>query len=382
MNAATNLLDVLRSHADAVQTFRADVTMVRKQGSDRQQIGKALRQMAEYARQAEPAAVIDGLIRNAEFSETVRPPETQRLRYFWSAPDKARLDFLGPSADADAAEAPGRENAKVFVGDRWKSYRVHSAPVPITAEPATLVIHKEDPTNGIWIEVARGAGIRVPQNFKYKDIPTHPLSPWAAGMTQMPWEELLGRIDEESIEHSTAPPPSGSTALPMLEMATEHDARWKLPLNRWRVWFDPAHGFCIVALESRGLTRHGFGFSGELVYLRSHLAEWSDPIKLADGTEFFRRCVCREYQQSLAAMDNIPSEADDWPLTTYEDLRDEYTFSDIAINEPADKGSFDVTPMVGTNVIDEIEGYRYYVGSAGEELQKTTLNPRNPGCVR
>jgi hypothetical protein len=102
--------------------------------------------------------------------------------------------------------------------------------------------------------------------------------------------------------------------------------------------------------------------------------EWSDIVPLDGGVFFPHTCRLKHYR--LYA---VPETNERLGIQrAYEHVVRTFTFSNVKINQPLDEQLFVLNPPVGTNVVDEIAGHRYLVGSAGEQLQKTALQLREP----
>jgi hypothetical protein len=194
---------------------------------------------------------------------------------------------------------------------------------------------------------------------------------------QISWEDLLARMPLDSAIESSEPLPSGGDPLPMLELTTTAPRegllrKTGLPRCRLRVWFDPQHDYCPVRFESDILEKNEADATHQ--YIHWDVIEWSDFRRLPDG--IVQPFHCAIHWHTFFGLPRNTGSDDRFPAISYNTKTTDCVLSDVRINEPLDGALFELAPPRGTHVRDELAGFAYIVGSAGEELEKRALQER------
>jgi hypothetical protein len=141
------------------------------------------------------------------------------------------------------------------------------------------------------------------------------------------------------------------------------------PTYRLRLWLDPDLAYMPVRMECQAVAWDAD--QGAPFFLAKQILEWTEPVEPQPGINMASRAVMRWFTSYPQVRDN--QDPENWPLKNYEDIVREFRFSNIRVNEPIPPGLFIIAPPPATFVIDRISGFRYVVGSAGEELEKSAL---------
>jgi hypothetical protein len=354
----SELLAVLKARAGSVQTFQAEVKVVTSQdGRDRQRYGKDRLRYLEWARQQQRTkAQLADLEKVAKYFLGPPPPaHTWGYRYYAQRSGELRIERLAFARGA-AQPTDARPDVRVYRGDRWLLLGNNQTDLTVLQQ------HAESP----FFEVARGEALFpgfVTRHHKAR------LSSRSLGIAQVPWGEVLQVFDADSATDLREPLPSGGPARPVLLVSDALVKDMGLRPCRVRLWFDPDQGHMPLRLEYQELEVHSV--DGKPYYLTKAVAEWSEPAALPAGLVFPHKAVLSFYDRF--APSGKGDNPDKWPGQSYEVSRQTFTFSKVRVNEPLDPTLFAVKPPPGTNVTDEVSGYAYVVGSAGEELRKTAL---------
>jgi len=366
---SSDLIDILKARAGAVESFKADVSVTDMSGNGRQDLAVAMRQFSVWLKLHHPdwLAKYD---RSRSLIEEPSPPNTTAYRYFFQNPGRLRLEIYQTVMGSSAPASPGQLVAiKVYTGDRWQQY-VPAAQLSNGKKPDQLDIHAKSRSDIPDVEVARCQGAFLDHRLKRIAKPSRE----ALAFAQVPWPELVRLMDPRQATVLHEPLPSGGANLPVLQMGTEPWKDTGSAVVRIKIWFDPDHAYMPLRLECLDyildrLTRKHH-------YERSFVAEWNDPMLLSSVGLFFpRSCRIARYYGFATPVDGIDS--NDWPYRTYEIAAARIVFSDVSLNDSFDRSLFAITPATGTTVTDEVSGYHYVIGSAGEQLRKTALEWRS-----
>ncbi|MGE3313947.1 MAG: hypothetical protein AB7O26_02445 [Planctomycetaceae bacterium] len=364
----SQLIDVLQSRSDSVKTFAADIVVVSRPGEEIPALAAERRRYADWVDKQHPELAKQ----NADFRAGIDrmqsgPTVTYRYRYMADAKGRIRVERLSDPSEKNAPQ-PGVVSLRIFTGSEWKSY-MESTDVETGGRTADLTIQEKDRENLSWHEIARGLGVFLSPRFRFDSL-SFDLSPRSEAVQVVRWEELIRNLPGDSTHEEDSMPPGGGDAKPSLILETKPHKDTGKGVLRFQAWFDPQHAFTLCGLTANNLEPAG---EGRWDHLKNYDVQWSDPAEI-DSLPVFRECRVRFFEHFPTTDDSKPDK--EWGHRAYH-IRDfAYTFTNIRINGPLDPASFDVTPVAGTNVIDESKGYVYVVGKAGEELQKTAISER------
>jgi hypothetical protein len=132
---------------------------------------------------------------------------------------------------------------------------------------------------------------------------------------------------------------------------------------QFKIWLDPDAAYRLCGVECA--LGQIDGRAGEVRYVVSWRAVWNGS-----------NCDIHHYEQ-LQVPNESPAMAD-WRTEAFETMIDSYSLEQpspaLLRDANIEIGVFDVTPVTGTNVIDEIEGVRYVIGNAEQILEKSALD--------
>ncbi len=349
-----SLWDVLAARGGAVQTFRADVRITPRPGADRGRLADAQTAYLQWRRTHFPGEseeprrkYIAALRRNAVAASTF-------YHYYAKMPDKIRFE-LYKDASSGGTGGLGQLGLEIYTGDRWESdYRA--------SHPKNAVIVGRQASNNLpLLEIARGAAA---DTWELEGC-----SAATEATKQVHWSELLGLLDRATATESQKPLPGRKVLRPFLEVRSKrHTGQYGngRRLYRLRLWFEPAHDYLPRRMECQYMSLNGEG------YVPSKVVEWSGFTRLSDGSEFAKQCVERRYDPFQLVEPDKPQES--WTTRAYEVIVNQFEFTDVHVNQPLDDALFKMEPTRGTFVIDQVSGYQYTVGSAGQQLRKTALD--------
>ncbi len=362
---ATSMLEVLKARAGAAQTFQADVQVTTTAGGDRPRYAQHLRTLAAWYRKNQPELAADNIDQQAKYMTYMPPPQTTFYRYYAQPGGPLRIEEYGGPSEG-GREAFDREPIlRIYTGDRWLVFTPQSRLGKSTTQHQ-MMIHTGYQGQIPSFEIARGQAVNASHELRQ----TLSLSARSQAVAQVDWEEFLRLVSPEATTILRQPLPGGGPPLPLLQVGT---AAWKdtgLGLCRARVWFDPAHGYMPVRLESQHLQTTGV--PGKYSYHPQEVVEWTRPVRLPGGLYVPQQATHRVYVHSYLPADGVDQK--NRPAHSYEMAVNHITFSNIRVNEPLSRSLFTVKPPPSTSVRDEVRGYHYVVGSAGEELRKTAFS--------
>ncbi len=355
------LFDVLKAQTESVDTFAAQVRFTDMVGKDVAGFSAAQLELARWIRKHEPNLPAENLEKSALAPDMPSLPP-RFFRYYAQRPGKIRIEDYGEGENAYAREP----NLQVFVGDRWQHFTPKSRLRP--GEQTTRMSIIPGDWGGLpGFETARGQAL--PTAILQVGAK---LSERAKAMGQVSWSEFfLVASKDRTVARDAVP--GGNKPKPRLELMLPPHAKVGRSLYRVRIWFDPDNGYAPLRLECSNL--EPAGGKDNWTYLPDLVAEWSDPVRLSNGTMFPRACVLRTYRPFRQPVEGV-MDSEEWPAQNYELRVHRFQFSDIRVNEPLDASLFKIVPPTGTHVVDEVSGHHYFVGSTGEQLKKEALAHR------
>jgi hypothetical protein len=366
---AGDLRDVLQSRTESMKTFQADVDVVARPGQDLPDLAEERRRYAAWVDKNHPELAKD----NAQFRAGIErmlksPTTTYKYKYAVDGAGRIRVERLSDPSEKDAPQ-PGVVSVRLFNGDEWKSY-MESTDRTTGQRKAGLSIRPQERENLSWIEIARGLGIFASPKFQFNAL-KFDVSRRAAAAQVLGWSEVFRNLPLETSREESSFPPGGGDAKPSLVFESKPYLETGKGLFRLQVWFEPSHGFAICGLTASDLEPAG---DGKWDFLPNYTIDWSDPAEVG-AVPLYRRSRIRFYEHTPVTDDTKPNEQ--WAQRAFNTHDFEDTFSNIRVNETVNPADFEITPIAGTNVIDEPKGYTYVVGKAGEELEKTAISERD-----
>src|SRR5260370_7722959 len=231
-----------------------------------------------------------------------------------------------------------------------------------------MIVGKGPPQGTEWsfLEVARGHA--VPSDMTITTALK--LSTQAKATAQIPWEEYWELSGRGGTSELSEPLPNGKDALPVLQLVSPNWKDWGYGPVRVRVWFDPKQAYLPVRMTIEDDLPDG---QGRHSYYRSRVVEWSKPVTLPNGVVFAAACKIRIFDRQVQF---FGEKQDDFLWKDFEATIWDIQFSEVSFNEALADSHFEFSPPEGTNVIDQVAGYRYSVGSAGAQLGKSAIDFR------
>lgn len=362
LGVAADLVEVLRARAEAVHTFRADVHLSFSEGAERAAFVKDNLAFTQWGIKKRMISQEEAAVRDTSIRSMLQPDRQADEHYRYSA------DSSGKMRVELALGTPKKSIVFVYTGSVWR-YLVTSGAdpaVPARAPQMGLNSRLAELSYGKWLEVARGNAIPMDTRRAAR----HGFSETAQAVQQVSWQEIVDHCDPVDIVQTQAASPRGGSQQPMLELTSRPSAE-DVPIGpvRVRVWFDPAKGYCPSHLQVFEAASDEERTAWD--YVIAHAVDWSD-IATVDGVTLPLTARVKDYQKFA-----MPQANDRLGLEkAYEYSIRTFTFSNVAVNAPLDDSCFIIDPPPGTNVIDDVAGEAYIVGSMGEQLHKTALRER------
>jgi hypothetical protein len=354
-------LEVLKTLSRGAQTFQAQVKVIESDGSGKKDLAKDTRLFANWLSREKPNLPWRENEKLAERLDKTDPPRVNFFRYQAQRPGFIRIEDYGRADSAEVAFARKPE-LMVYSDERWHNYM---PPERIPKSSLGSFWVPEFLANVPEFDVATNQAIRASAFIKR--------SGRAIATNEIPWEEFFSLVSLNNARDLQVPLHSGAPPLPVLEMTTAppgpHTA---LGSFRVRIWFDPKRNYAPLRMECDHLSP--IAENDSFSYRHEAIAEWSDPIQLSNGTTFHQKCALRLFAQSIPPVVGVDS--DRWPEKAHEFVVKEFQFMNVRVNEPIDPSLFKLVPPPNTNVIDDVAGYHYVIGSAGELIKKEALQRR------
>lgn len=366
---ASDLRSILQARIADLRPFHAEVVVVRKAGPDVERLKQMRRRYADWIDGHRPDLAQD----NQEFRSDIERQSSSwssvwRYDYRTAADGRIRAQHL-PDENEKHAPKLGVLSLRIFTGEGWKSYM--EAPNEATGgRKAGLTLKSTDQENLSWHEVARGRGIFLSPPLQFESL-KFVVSRRAASLQMLDWSEVLNNMPADRSSTEISIPPAGQEPMPSLILESKLFRETGKGLFRVQVWFDPKHGLTPCGLIASDLQQGG---KDQWKFLPSYVIDWSEPNDIG-ATTIYGKCRIRHFNSFATPDEATPFE--EWEDVAYNTQEFDYTFSNIRIDEPVDEGLFDITPIPGTNVIDQPQGYVYIAGKAGEQLEKTALSERD-----
>jgi hypothetical protein len=367
------IADLLRARAQSWETLQAQMIVSYRAGADLESYDQDQDVLEQYF-------VRKGMMTVEELEEERKlrqRPFTmvgECLRYYATRNGPLRMERFGEPVNGQFPQSV-KPSVTVWTGDRWKNLvpagRFQPGRAPM------MQVHLE---SGKYPPTEVFCGNALPLNVPLcRELGLERDAAVLAPNDQLGWVEAVSRFPMERAVESVEPLPRGGPALPMLELQTSLPqkapaSQWGMPGRRVRIWLDPAQDYCPVRCEVDFLEPDEVG--GNHRYIHRDVVEWSDFVRLPSGFVLASHCTEHVYLHfSLPSGDENRT-----PAKAYNTKDIDAVLSNVRINEPLAKSLFDVVPPTGTHVRDDVVGYAYLVGSAGEELEKIALAEPQPSA--
>jgi len=365
--ADSKLLPIIQARLGSVRTFQADITVVDRAGADTAKLAGDFLRRADWLKKHKNDDATN-LRKSARQLQQPYPETSTVYRYYADKSGWFRIEeFRSPPEEG--AELKSKEAAviRIFKGDRWQEY------TPRADAPHEITIHADNRVPVPFFDVARGEAVFATDLEQMTGVD---VGKTARITGQLDWQELLNALPpQQRIVDLNEPLIAAGAPRPVLQLSWPSKEKVAPgPSFRAKLWLDPDHGYmparlqCDLPYENK--------ITGGIDFLRSTLVEWSDPRKTADGTEFAHSCTMRFYYRWPPPLEGMDDQSK-WPYVAYEEMVHEFRFSNVRLNFPFEPSLFQVSGPPGTNVADEVSGYAYVLGAAGEQLDKTALGLRN-----
>jgi hypothetical protein len=368
LSAGNDSLDcwaILAARAQSMRTFQADVLVEQRAGADRQRLAEEINRLADEIQRTQGMKGAHHVKSAREGAKSMAAPYSRLsnvFRYLAQPPDLFRLEQfgLGKAGEPDFAIEP---IVRIFAFDRWSDYVPASRIEGQGEHKNQLLVRRVAPRPWQFLEVMRGQCVPT-EGVIGPDVKP---SARASALGQLSWTDLRALISPDSLEQRQEPLPQGKELLPFL---TAGVAKYETGYSwRVRLWLDPSHGYHPLRLECQ------FGrvnpITKEFMYLPYFTYTWSDFLELANGMAVAQRCDYQMYQLYSRVEPGKPDET--WVDESFEIAGGTARFTNIKVDAPLQDGAFRLVPSPETDVIDQVKGELYAVGSTGEILEKHAL---------
>lgn len=355
-----SLKQLLEARVDAIDSLKASVAFTRRPGKDVTVFSANQKKFAEWLRAVEHDAETADQVQAR--SALLDKPRASPTRYFLFHGNGGRCraeEFSGPSLNAPA------RSLQVFTGNQWqmltpRSAKYRNPEMTITGDyRATLPA----------IDVARGVALPVDARLAvHLPVPKEALASGSLSLRDAFDSLFSGGSSREYFE----PLASGGPPLPVLELATPEFRDTGRGYYQVRWFFDPRNGYCPVRMECSVLEPHRS--SGGTTYLLTEAVDWAKPVDLGNGQRFPCHATIHYGLRDAPVEDGVSS--NDWQGRSFEMHNHDFEFSKLS-DDAASDGLYAIHPPAGTNVVNEMAGERYLVGSAGQQLERTALALRS-----
>lgn len=365
------LQDVLRAGAEAMKTIEADLKVSTQPGPEVSSVKEYYQVMASHVRKIakdeQRAKELDRIAAAISY-----PTKTSLYRISGALPDRWRIECLDPPSVNPLESGL----LTILVGDRCTT--VGPAPPDRVGIKFYAGISKyRMPPMAPRPMV--GMAMAATGDMLFRNVVEGAKKSFAGMTLSIPWEEAFERFSDARSELAALP--GTGAVVPMLECRLPVDEKVGHSWARFRVWFNSAD-FMPKRFQLDWLMDEPA--IAKYYLLPSQVVEWNQFLK-ADDVWVCTDAIVREY--SIFRLPNGQVDSSTWPGESYETKLEHYTLDKVKLNDSFNYGLFDFEPAPGTNVIDEIEGVSYLVGSPGEEIRKisreiTQRSPSPPSSTR
>lgn len=368
---AETLVQILKARDGAVSSFSADLDVSERSAPGRQQFVRAKRNLARWWRNV---AGDEARARSHEEMADMLDGEVERrarYRYYFSdMPPRVRTELVSeerPAANGTHRKfAPTEPTLYIYTSDRWKTFS--PAAWSRSSQPLNeLQITNDNRVAPFAFEVARGSAVPLYAGMGE----AFDVSPSAKALAQIRWTELLKWMHPAGQPHASAEE-SAVWGRTLVELTPPPPKNLNIPQFRIRVWLDATHGYCLRRFVTEAFRENEL--TGVSYYIPIIAADWDEVSVLATTGDLPLHCTFHLFTELLMVTANEPFEK--WPSRAFELTNVEVRMSNVNVGAGLPDKLFNVSPPVGTNVIDEVRQVHYVVGSAGEELRKTALELR------
>lgn len=353
---------LLKAKAESIRTFRADIKLTELPGSDRQRYATVLRKRIEWDQQNRNGPQNKMQEQMIEALEKPLSPRVSYVRYFAKQPGLIRIEDLG-SDESGRAFAGRGSVTEIYSGEKWHRFSARSESGK-DGRFNHMVISGNSPHETRQIEVARGAAVFVTPFIGN----TKPVSHAAQQLRQVYWDEVFRLYPANEATVIWLSLQGYAEKLPVLQLQgaklVDGPGRFRLQL-----WLNKEKSFHLVRIECQHEEMDKS--TGTAYFVPDMVAEWDKLKQFSNGAYFAERCLLRyNWRQSIPTANLAPSQ---WPGQSFEIGVLQVEFANVRINDELSDKLFQIDTPPSTNVVDEVAGVHYIVGSSGEELHRSAL---------